>query len=101
MFRRLFAYAVCWQERQRRMPSIQLLVKSTETYCCNMAPVPGQKTEKQPTKVKLTVSLSRSAVAALDRISAKRLEAGAGRRQVQQSAIIEEAIQSLRQKEGV
>jgi len=52
-------------------------------------------------KVKLTVSLSRSAVAALDRIAAKRLEAGAGRRQVQQSAVVEEAIQALRAKEGV
>ena len=83
------------------MSSIHLLVQSSETYYCKMAPVPGQKTEKQATKVKLTVSLSRSAVAALDRISAKRLEAGAGRRQVQQSAIIEEAIQALRQKEGV
>ena len=63
--------------------------------------MPGQKPEKQLGKVKVTVSLSRSAVAALDRISAKRLEAGAGRRQVQQSAMIEEAIQALRQKEGV
>jgi hypothetical protein len=66
-----------------------------------MAPAPGRSTEKPLSKVKVTVSLSRSAVAALDRISAKRLEAGAGRRQVQQSAIIEEAIQALRQKEGV
>ncbi len=63
--------------------------------------MPGQKTEKPAAKVKVTVSLSRSAVASLDRISAKRLEAGAGRRQVQQSVIIEEAIQALRQKEGV
>ena len=87
----------------RRMQSqiSQLLVQLAETYCCSMASVPGQKTKKQATKVKLTVSLSRSAVAALDRISANRLEAGAGRRQVQQSAIIEEAIQALRQKEGV
>jgi hypothetical protein len=51
------------------------------------------------TKVKLTVSLSRAAVAALNRISAKRVEAGATRRQVQQSALIEEAIQALRKKE--
>jgi hypothetical protein len=52
-------------------------------------------------KVKLTVSLSRSSVAALDRIAAKRVEDGASRRDVQQSAIIEEAIQKLRGKEGV
>jgi hypothetical protein len=51
--------------------------------------------------VKLTVSLSRSAVAALDRIGAKRLEAGASRREIQQSTLIEEAVQSLREKEGV
>jgi hypothetical protein len=63
--------------------------------------VPGQTTRKAPGKVKLTVSLSRSAVAALDRIGAKRLEAGASRREIQQSALIEEAIQALRDKEGV
>lgn len=51
--------------------------------------------------MKLTVSLSRSAVAALDRIAAKRLEAGASRREIQQSALIEEAIQALRHKEEV
>jgi len=63
--------------------------------------MPGQTTRKGPGKVKLTVSLSRSAVAALDRIAAKRLEAGAARREIQQSALIEEAIQALRQKEEV
>jgi len=52
-------------------------------------------------KVKLTISLSRPAVAALNRIGAKRLEAGAGRRQVQQSVLIEEAVQALRKKEGL
>ena len=52
-------------------------------------------------KVKVTVSLSREAVASLDRIGAKRLEAGARRRQVQQSALIEEAIDALRRKEGI
>lgn len=71
------------------------------TVCCKIALVPGQTPVKQLGKVKVTVTLSRSAVAALDRISAKRLEAGAGRRQVQQSAIIEEAIQALRNKEEV
>jgi hypothetical protein len=49
----------------------------------------------------LTISLSRAAVAALNRISAKRVEAGAARRQVQQSVLIEEAVQALRKKEGV
>ena len=49
-------------------------------------------------KVKVTVSLSRSAVAALDRIGATRLEAGAGQRQVQKSALLEEAIELLRRK---
>lgn len=81
--------------------SLQFFVHTSETYYCKMTTVPGHKTEKQASKVKVTVSLSRSAVAALNRISAKRVEAGAGRRQVQQSAIIEEAIQALRQKEGV
>jgi hypothetical protein len=63
--------------------------------------MPGQTTRKSPGKVKVTVTLSRPAVAALDRIAAKRLEAGASRRDIQQSALIEEAIQALRAKEGV
>src|SRR5712691_2679980 len=47
-------------------------------------------------KVKLTVSLSRSAVASLERIGAARLEAGEGRRQINKSALLEEAIGLLR-----
>jgi len=58
-------------------------------------------TEKLPTKVKVTVSLSRAALATLDRIRGKRLEAGARRRQAQQSALIEEAIHDLRRKERI
>ncbi len=71
------------------------------TACCIIYVVPGQTTRKNPGKVELTVSLSRPAVAALDRIAAKRLEAGSSRREIQQSALIEEAIQALRAKEGV
>jgi hypothetical protein len=71
------------------------------TACCKLNAMPGQTTRKAPGKVKLTVSLSRSAVAALDRIAAKRLEAGSARREIQQSALIEEAIQALRAKESV
>lgn len=56
---------------------------------------------KRSSKVRLTVLLTRPSVAALDRISAKRIEAGAGRRQVQRSALIEEAIQALRKRVGV
>jgi len=52
-------------------------------------------------KVKVTVSLSRSALAALGRISAKRVEAGAELREISQSALIEEAVQALRRKEDV
>jgi hypothetical protein len=63
--------------------------------------MPGQPASKAPGKVKVTVSLSRSAVAALGRIAAKRLEAGSSQREVQQSALIEEAIQALREKEQV
>lgn len=63
--------------------------------------MPEKMAIKAPGKVKLTVSLSRSAVAALDRIAAKRMEAGASRREIQQSALIEESIQALRGKEGV
>ena len=63
--------------------------------------MPGQMTRKPASKVKLTISLTRSAVAALDRIAAKRIEDGASRRELQNSALIEEAIHSLRDKEGV
>lgn len=55
--------------------------------------------EKPSAKVKVTVSLSRAALATLDRIRGKRLEAGVRRRQAQQSALIEEAIHDLRRKE--
>lgn len=71
------------------------------TAYCKLGLMPGQTTRKAPGKVKLTVSLSRPAVAALDRIAAKRLEAGSSRREIQQSALIEEAIQALREKEKV
>jgi hypothetical protein len=74
------------------------------TVCCKIGLCGGKRretTRKIPGKVKLTVSLSRSAVAALDRIAAKRLEAGSSRREIQQSVLIEEAIQALRSKEGI
>ncbi len=50
-------------------------------------------------KMKITLSLSRAALAALDRIRANRLEEGAGRREVQHSALVEEAIELLKRKE--
>lgn len=84
-----------------RISLLRFFVQDARTYCCRIAYVPGQMTRKAPGKVKVTVSLSRSAVAALDRIAAKRMEAGASRREVQQSALIEESIQALRQKEEV
>jgi hypothetical protein len=90
-----------WASFEPAQPEIQLFVHTLEPYRCKLATMPGQTTRKAPGKVKLTVSLSRSSVAALDRISAKRLEAGASRREIQQSALIEEAIQALRQKEEV
>jgi len=61
-----------------------------------------KKASKPPgPKLKITLSMSRSALAALDRIRAKRLEHAAGRREVQNSALVEEAIELLRQKEGI
>ncbi len=53
------------------------------------------------TAIKLTLNLSRSSVAALDRIRAKRLERGASRREVQPSRLIEEAVELLKKKEGI
>lgn len=77
--------------------------KDDLTDGCRIVPMPAPvlRKSKAATKVKVTVSLTRSAVASLDRISAKRVEEGAGRRQVQQSALIEEAILALREKERV
>ena len=61
-----------------------------------------KRASKQPgPKLKITLSMSRSALAALDRVRAKRLERGGGRREVQNSALVEEAIELLRQKEGI
>jgi hypothetical protein len=61
-----------------------------------------QQTPKLPSgKMKITLSLSRSALAALDRIRAKRLERGASRREVQHGTLVEEAIELLRKKEGL
>lgn len=52
-------------------------------------------------KIKVTINLSRPALAALARIGAKRFEAGASRRGVQQGVLIEEAIELLKRKEDV
>lgn len=52
-------------------------------------------------KMKITLSLSRSGLATLDRIRAKRLEQGASRREVQHGALVEEAIQLLKEKESL
>lgn len=55
----------------------------------------------QRSRIKTTLSLSRSVLAALDRIKANRLERGASRREVQHSALVEEAIELLKRKEGL
>lgn len=52
-------------------------------------------------KGKLSVSVSRPSLAVLDRIRAKRIEEGHGRRQAQPGRLIEEAIELLRKKERV
>ncbi len=59
-----------------------------------------KKPSKKPAaKLKITLSLSRSILAALDRISAKRVEKGASRRDVQHSILVEEAVELLKRKE--
>ena len=61
-----------------------------------------QRPAKRPAeKMKITLSLSRSALAVLDRVRAKRLEEGASRREVQPSQLVEEAIELLKQREGL
>lgn len=52
-------------------------------------------------KIKITLSISRSFLAALDRIRAKRLEKGASRKEIQHSTLVEEAIELLKQKENL
>lgn len=58
--------------------------------------------KKQPQeKMSVTLKISRSAIATLDRVKAKRIECGASRRQVQHGALVEEAIELLKRKEGL
>jgi hypothetical protein len=52
-------------------------------------------------KIKITLSLSRSALAVIDRVRAKRLEKGASRREIQHSTLVEEAIEMLKRKEDI
>ena len=58
-------------------------------------------TNQSAGKMKITLSLSRATLAVLDRVRAKRLEQGASRRAVQQSSLVEEAIELLKQKENL
>jgi len=61
-----------------------------------------KKSVKPPSdKIKLTLSVSRGTSAALDRIRAKRLEGGASRREAQISALVGEAVELLKKKEGI
>lgn len=52
-------------------------------------------------KIPITLSLPRSALAALDRIRAKRFEKGATRRAVQNGALVEEAVELLKKSEDL
>lgn len=57
----------------------------------------GEPTER----MKITLSMSRAAQVALERIRAKRLEGGANLREIRPSRLIDEAVEMLRRKEGV
>lgn len=52
-------------------------------------------------KEKRTLSVSRATSVVLDRIRAKRLEEGAARREVGHGALVEEAVELLKKKEGL
>ena len=67
----------------------------------NTARVSMRKQKATGGKIPLQLSLSRPAIAAIDRVRAKRTEQGAGRREVSNSAIVEEAIGLLKAKESV
>lgn len=60
----------------------------------------SRETSDKRRLTKLTVSVSRSAVATLDRIRADRFERGFGRREMATSRLIEEAIDLLKRNEG-
>jgi hypothetical protein len=84
------------------MPSLyeNTAIRTRELYPRRQARTIGPMADaKSVAKVKVTVNLTRAAVAALDRLRGKRLEAGVKRRLAQQSALIEEAIHDLRRKE--
>ena len=56
---------------------------------------------KPSNKIKITLSISRITLAALDRIRANRLEQGANPRDILASTLVEEAIELLKKKEAV
>lgn len=60
-----------------------------------------QKNTTHARKIKITLSLSRIAIVALDRIATKRFEHGESRREVSHSRLVEESIQLLKRKEGL
>ncbi len=60
-----------------------------------------KSTRSPKDKEKRTLSVSRATSAALDRIRAKRLEEGSARRQVGPGALVEEAVELLKRKEGL
>ena len=62
----------------------------------------SMKTASKPSsKIKITLSISRITLAALDRIRANRLEQGANPRDILASSMVEEAIELLKKKEDV
>ncbi len=59
------------------------------------------KPENAHPKIKITLTLPRGTMVALDRIRAKRTQKGAARREIGPSALVEEAIKLLREREGI
>ena len=59
------------------------------------------KPENTHPKVKITLTLPRGTMVVLERIRARRTQRGATRREIGPSALVEEAIKLLREREGI
>ena len=60
-----------------------------------------EKPKKTHPKVKITLTLPRGTMVVLERIRARRTQRGATRREIGPSALVEEAIKLLREREGI
>lgn len=68
-------------------------------YECILATM--AKPENIHPKIKITLTLPRGTMVVLERIRARRTQKGATRREIGASALVEEAIKLLQEREGI